>query len=76
MNEIKKRSEEGYLWTVFKGRVYNISPYIRFYPWRYQICTSLNELKDLRVSSFILTGQILTSLISLLCLVSLTIEQS
>ena len=39
MNEVKNDQKEGYLWTVLKGRVYNISPYMRFYPWRYQICT-------------------------------------
>lgn len=32
MNEVRQHREEGYMWTVLKGRVYNISPYMRFHP--------------------------------------------
>ncbi|KAG6628249.1 hypothetical protein CIPAW_14G001800 [Carya illinoinensis] len=32
MNEVRQHREEGSMWTVLKGRVYNISPYMRFHP--------------------------------------------
>lgn len=32
MNEVKEHQKEGSMWTVLKGRVYNISPYMRFHP--------------------------------------------
>ncbi|KAL4600994.1 hypothetical protein ACB098_11G174900 [Castanea mollissima] len=32
MNEVKQHQKEGSMWTVLKGRVYNISPYMRFHP--------------------------------------------
>ncbi|KAK2637026.1 hypothetical protein Ddye_031818 [Dipteronia dyeriana] len=32
MSEVKQNQTEGDMWTVFKGRVYNISPYMKFHP--------------------------------------------
>ncbi|XP_061353468.1 cytochrome b5 domain-containing protein RLF [Gastrolobium bilobum] len=32
MDEVKKHQTEGQMWTVLKGRVYNISPYMKFHP--------------------------------------------
>lgn len=32
MNEVKLHQTEGYMWTVLKGRVYNLSPYMKFHP--------------------------------------------
>lgn len=33
MDEVKQhKAEEGSIWTVLKGRVYNISPYMKFHP--------------------------------------------
>lgn len=32
MEEVKKHKVEGSIWTVLKGRVYNISPYMKFHP--------------------------------------------
>ncbi|PON74243.1 Nitrate reductase NADH dependent [Parasponia andersonii] len=32
MKEVKDHRTEGSMWTVLKGRVYNISPYMRFHP--------------------------------------------
>lgn len=32
MDEVKKNRTEGSMWTVLKGRVYNISPYMKFHP--------------------------------------------
>ncbi|PON36123.1 Nitrate reductase NADH dependent [Trema orientale] len=32
MKEVKHHQTEGSMWTVLKGRVYNISPYMRFHP--------------------------------------------
>ncbi|XP_024022048.1 cytochrome b5 domain-containing protein RLF [Morus notabilis] len=32
MNEVKQHRQEGSMWTVLKGRVYNLSPYMRFHP--------------------------------------------
>ncbi|XP_065857659.1 cytochrome b5 domain-containing protein RLF [Euphorbia lathyris] len=32
MNEVKQHNVEGSMWTVLKGRVYNLSPYMRFHP--------------------------------------------
>ncbi|GAB2300157.1 hypothetical protein Dimus_034197 [Dionaea muscipula] len=32
MNEVKQHQAEGSMWTVLKGRVYNISPYMKFHP--------------------------------------------
>lgn len=32
MDEVKQHKAEGSIWTVLKGRVYNISPYIKFHP--------------------------------------------
>ncbi|XVF73617.1 hypothetical protein PTKIN_Ptkin12aG0216500 [Pterospermum kingtungense] len=32
MSEVKKNQKEGSMWTVLKGRVYNISPYMKFHP--------------------------------------------
>lgn len=32
MNEVKQHKTEGSMWTVLKGRVYNISPYMKFHP--------------------------------------------
>ncbi|KAB1209645.1 Callose synthase 7, partial [Morella rubra] len=32
MNEVRQHQEEGSMWTVLKGCVYNISPYMRFHP--------------------------------------------
>ncbi|KAJ4833334.1 hypothetical protein Tsubulata_000554 [Turnera subulata] len=32
MDEVKKHQTEGSMWTVLKGRVYNLSPYMKFHP--------------------------------------------
>lgn len=32
MTEVKQHKTEGPIWTVLKGRVYNISPYMKFHP--------------------------------------------
>ncbi|KAI0496854.1 hypothetical protein KFK09_023178 [Dendrobium nobile] len=32
MDEVKKHKTEGSLWTILKGRVYNLSPYMKFHP--------------------------------------------
>lgn len=32
MNEVKLNQSEGSMWTVLKGRVYNLSPYMKFHP--------------------------------------------
>ena len=32
MNEVKQHKTEGSMWTVLKGRVYNLSPYMKFHP--------------------------------------------
>ncbi|OIV99678.1 hypothetical protein TanjilG_17488 [Lupinus angustifolius] len=32
IHEVKKHQTEGEMWTVFKGHVYNISPYMKFHP--------------------------------------------
>lgn len=32
MSEVKQHQMEGSMWTVLKGRVYNISPYMKFHP--------------------------------------------
>ncbi|OWM78387.1 hypothetical protein CDL15_Pgr016111 [Punica granatum] len=32
MNEVKEHRMEGSMWTVLKGRVYNLSPYMKFHP--------------------------------------------
>ena len=32
INEVKQHRSEGSMWTVLKGRVYNITPYMRFHP--------------------------------------------
>ena len=32
MKEVKQHQTEGSMWTVLKGRVYNLSPYMKFHP--------------------------------------------
>lgn len=32
MEEVKQHQLDGSMWTVLKGRVYNISPYMKFHP--------------------------------------------
>lgn len=32
LNEVKQHQKEGSMWTVLKGRVYNLYPYMRFHP--------------------------------------------
>lgn len=32
MTEVKQHRTEGSMWTVLKGRVYNLSPYMKFHP--------------------------------------------
>lgn len=32
MNEVRQHQTEGSMWTVLKGRVYNLSPYMKFHP--------------------------------------------
>ncbi|KAK6140539.1 hypothetical protein DH2020_025716 [Rehmannia glutinosa] len=32
LNEVKQHQSEGSMWTVLKGRVYNLSPYMKFHP--------------------------------------------
>ncbi|KAK6119203.1 hypothetical protein DH2020_047051 [Rehmannia glutinosa] len=49
LNEVKQHQSEGSMWTVLKGRVYNLSPYMKFHPGGVEIlmkavgkdCTSL-----------------------------------
>lgn len=32
LSEVKQHQSEGSMWTVLKGHVYNISPYMKFHP--------------------------------------------
>lgn len=32
LNEVKQHQTGGAMWTVLKGRVYNIAPYMKFHP--------------------------------------------
>lgn len=32
LKEVKLHQTEGSMWTVLKGRVYNIAPYMKFHP--------------------------------------------
>ncbi|CAN6446393.1 unnamed protein product [Victoria cruziana] len=32
MDEVKQHNNEGSMWTVLRGRVYNISPYMKYHP--------------------------------------------
>lgn len=32
MKEVEQHQTEGAMWTVLKGRVYNLSPYLKFHP--------------------------------------------
>lgn len=32
MEEIKKHQSEGEAWTILRGRVYNVTPYLKFHP--------------------------------------------
>lgn len=32
LDEVKKHQTEGSMWTVLKGRVYNLTPYMKFHP--------------------------------------------
>ena len=32
MSEVKQHQSEGSMWTVLRGRVYNLSPYMKFHP--------------------------------------------
>lgn len=32
MNEVNQHQTEGSVWTVLKGHVYNLSPYMKFHP--------------------------------------------
>lgn len=32
MDEVRKHKTDGSVWTVLKGRVYNITPYLNFHP--------------------------------------------
>ena len=32
LNEVKQHQTDGAMWTVLKGRVYNIAPYMKFHP--------------------------------------------
>lgn len=32
LKEVKQNQSEGSMWTVLKGRVYNIAPYMKFHP--------------------------------------------
>ena len=32
MSEVKQNQKGDSMWTVLKGRVYNLSPYMRFHP--------------------------------------------
>lgn len=44
MNEVKQHQKGDSMWTVLKGRVYNLSPYMRFHPGGTDIilfCSSL-----------------------------------
>ncbi|KAJ7949207.1 Cytochrome b5 domain-containing protein [Quillaja saponaria] len=49
LNEVRQHQTEGSMWTVLKGRVYNLSPYMKFHPGGVDIlmkavgkdCTSL-----------------------------------
>uniref|UniRef100_A0A803MES5 Cytochrome b5 heme-binding domain-containing protein n=1 Tax=Chenopodium quinoa TaxID=63459 RepID=A0A803MES5_CHEQI len=37
MSEVKQHQSEGTMWTVVHGRVYNISPYMKFHPGVYTL---------------------------------------
>ncbi|MCL7046059.1 hypothetical protein MKW94_018428 [Papaver nudicaule] len=55
MDEIKQHRKEGSIWTVLKGRVYNITPYMNFHPGGVDMlmkgagrdCTSLFSILEL-----------------------------
>lgn len=32
MVEVRQHQTEGQMWTVLKGRIYNLSPYMNFHP--------------------------------------------
>uniref|UniRef100_A0A2P2KT32 Cytochrome b5 reductase 4 n=1 Tax=Rhizophora mucronata TaxID=61149 RepID=A0A2P2KT32_RHIMU len=59
LNEVKQHHTEGSTWTVLKGRVYNLSPYMKFHPGGVDMlmkaagkdCTSLFSI--LLVSNFL-----------------------
>ena len=75
MNEVKQHQKEGSMWTVLKGRVYNLSPYMRFHPGGMDmILMCSNEFLILSLNVLTVT-KFLMYLISMLCLVSLTIEK-
>lgn len=42
MEEVKQHKTEEDAWTVLRGRVYNISPYIRFHPGGLQFSQIFN----------------------------------
>ncbi|KAG8391221.1 hypothetical protein BUALT_Bualt01G0165200 [Buddleja alternifolia] len=39
LSEVKQHRSEGSMWTVLKGRVYNITPYMKFHPGGAEILT-------------------------------------
>lgn len=46
MDEVRKHQTEDQMWTVLKGRVYNISPYMKFHPGGTAICSMCKLICD------------------------------
>ncbi|KAJ1400279.1 Cytochrome b5-like heme/steroid binding domain [Sesbania bispinosa] len=46
IDEVRKNQTEGQMWTVLKGRVYNISPYMKFHPGGLVVALSLIPVSD------------------------------
>lgn len=45
MSEVKQNQTEGAMWTVLKGRVYNLYPYMKYHPGgMYLIRCRLNSM--------------------------------
>lgn len=47
MSEVKQHQKGDSMWTVLKGRVYNLSPYMRFHPGGMDMILFCSSFKDL-----------------------------
>ncbi|MBA0805060.1 hypothetical protein Gohar_004605 [Gossypium harknessii] len=56
MSEVKQNQKEGSMWTVLKGRVYNISPYMKFHPGGTQFDKSVDHYATEFSNLFIKVG--------------------
>ncbi|RYR22183.1 hypothetical protein Ahy_B03g067465 isoform B [Arachis hypogaea] len=55
MDEVRKHQTEGEMWTVLKGHVYNISPYMKFHPG--DKMAARNQTKDLKCVTHLLSDK-------------------